>query len=220
MKLLDGTKHRIVAVDLLGFGKSPKPQNIDYTVEQHVHAVRKTLNRHSVQKPFILVGHSMGSIISAHYSYRYPDEVEQAVLVSLPLYLDEKYLPSKTARWMNNTYMQAYKFVRKNPKFTKSGARSVNRLFKISDKIDVTDKTWVSFTRSLKNTIENQNTFDDIANTTVPITELHGSLDEVIVSGNMKQLNKLKGVKVVTVKGEDHGITDKFAKRIHAEIKI
>ena len=218
LPLLDSDRNRIITLDLLGFGVSPKPQDIEYTVDQHVAAVHKTLKKLGINGSFILVGHSMGSIISVNYLTKYPKQVARAILVSLPLYLDDHQIDGKIAKTLNNQYLKAYQFFRENSNFTKSGAKALRKLFRVSDGIDITDSTWVSFNRSLKNTIEDQSVFKEIANTTIPITEIHGNFDEVVVSGNMKQLNKLKGVKVISVRGEDHEITKRFAKRIINEI--
>ncbi len=72
--------HRVVLVDLLGFGQSPKPWT-RYTIEQHVAALHQTLSRNA---PFSLVGHSMGASLSIAYATRYPEQVERLILVSLP----------------------------------------------------------------------------------------------------------------------------------------
>lgn len=218
LKKLDTKEYRVIALDLLGFGSSPAPQDIDYTVDQHVAAICKTIKHQNIKKPFILVGHSMGSIISAHYCKKYPNDVKHAVLVSLPLYLDEHLVGKKSSKKLNSTYIEAYRYFRENPDFTKSGAKHIRKIFKVSDGIEVTDKSWVSFSRSLQNTIENQNVVGDIADTTVPITEIHGRLDEVIIEDNMKQLNKLKGVEVITISLEDHLITNRFATKILEQI--
>ena len=215
---IEHDKNRVFALDLLGFGSSPAPQDIDYSVDQHVAAIRKTIKNQNLKKPFILVGHSMGSIISANYCKNYPEDVKHAVLVSLPLYLDDNLAGSKLSKKLNSTYIEAYRYFRENPNFTKTGAKHIRNISNVSDGIDVTDKSWISFSRSLQNTIENQDVASDIFDTTVPITEIHGRLDEVIIEDNMKQLNKIKGVKVVTVSREDHRITPRFATQILEQI--
>ena len=78
---LEQTYH-IVLVDPLGFGESPQPW-MRYTVNAHVEALQQALHRYA---PFVLVGHSMGSLLSLAYAARYPENVDGLVLLSLPYY--------------------------------------------------------------------------------------------------------------------------------------
>ena len=73
-------EHRIVLVDLLGFGRSPKPW-VKYSVERHVDALRRVL---APLGPVTLVGHSLGALIAAAYAARHTETVERLVLISLP----------------------------------------------------------------------------------------------------------------------------------------
>jgi len=78
--------HRIIALDLLGFGRSPKPQGASYTYEEHVAAVRATLAHLGIDEPVILAGHSMGALITLRYAKTYPDEVDRLILFNPPMY--------------------------------------------------------------------------------------------------------------------------------------
>ncbi len=72
--------------DLLGFGRSPKP-DLAYTVEDHLSAVHRTLDRLCLsEQPIILIGHSLGAILAAEYAARFPEHIRGLVLVSLPSY--------------------------------------------------------------------------------------------------------------------------------------
>lgn len=74
--------HRVLIVDPLGFGDSPKPRT-RYTIERHIEALHEALAPHA---PFTLVGHSMGTLLSVAYAARYPQEVNALALLSLPYY--------------------------------------------------------------------------------------------------------------------------------------
>lgn len=79
---------RIIAVDLLGFGQSPKPKKTDaYSLDNQVLMIRKTLEA-LVGVPFTLVGHSMGALIAARYAALYPEEVRHVILSNMPLFID------------------------------------------------------------------------------------------------------------------------------------
>lgn len=76
--------HRVIAPDLLGFGRSPRPPDSAYGPAEHIAALRSTLQP-CLAEPFTLVGHSLGSLIALHYAVRYPAEIRALVLISLPV---------------------------------------------------------------------------------------------------------------------------------------
>jgi pimeloyl-ACP methyl ester carboxylesterase len=215
---LDTAPWRVIVLDLLGFGNSPKPDYLDYTVDQHLAAVRKTLKSLGASRNIHLVGHSLGSIISARYCHKFPQVIEKAILVSLPLYFSGNEKRDPITKVVNDAYMKSYNYFRSNPKFTIRGSQAIRKLFKIKDGINVTEENWLPFKHSLVNAIENQDTLADIVLSNIPITEIHGSLDEVIVTGNINMLKKIRGVKMIKVSGESHEITPRFGKKISQTI--
>ncbi len=78
--------YRIVLVDLLGFGDSPKPW-IKYDVEQHVLKLHEALKDLG---PITLVGHSLGSLLSIAYAARHPQNIERITIMSLPYFGSEE----------------------------------------------------------------------------------------------------------------------------------
>ena len=74
--------YRILLVDPLGFGDSPKPWS-RYTVDSHVDALYQTLKNES---RFVLIGHSMGTLLSIAYAARHPEQVQKLVLLSTPFF--------------------------------------------------------------------------------------------------------------------------------------
>ena len=77
-------RYRVIIPDLLGFGLSPKPP-IDYTVPAFRSALRALLEHDGVAgRKHVLVGHSLGALISIEYAIAHPDEVEALVLINLP----------------------------------------------------------------------------------------------------------------------------------------
>jgi pimeloyl-ACP methyl ester carboxylesterase len=79
------SRHRVVAVDLLGFGNSPKPE-LPYTVENHTSYIHCTLDEALPRRRhLILVGHSMGAILALNYAARFPRGIEGVVLINPPV---------------------------------------------------------------------------------------------------------------------------------------
>jgi pimeloyl-ACP methyl ester carboxylesterase len=74
--------HGLLLVDLLGFGKSPKPW-IRYTVDRHVAELRRVLGE---RERFTLVGHSFGAVAAVAYAARHSEQVQGLVLLSLPCF--------------------------------------------------------------------------------------------------------------------------------------
>lgn len=71
--------HRVMALDLLGFGRSDKPF-IAYSIEVFVEVLEAFLRKLNVSQPN-LVGASLGGWIAAAYALRFPQAVNKLVLV-------------------------------------------------------------------------------------------------------------------------------------------
>jgi pimeloyl-ACP methyl ester carboxylesterase len=69
----------IYAYDILGHGKSDNPQ-VEYTAQLFVEVLRTFIKKLSIVDP-ILVGHSLGGIISQAFALKYPDLVQKLVLL-------------------------------------------------------------------------------------------------------------------------------------------
>ncbi|XP_040257460.1 probable lysophospholipase BODYGUARD 4 isoform X1 [Aegilops tauschii subsp. strangulata] len=76
---------RLIAVDLLGFGDSPKPANCAYTLRDHVEAIERSLVDPLHLGSFHLVSHSMGCTIAIALAAKHPARVKSVTLVA-PLY--------------------------------------------------------------------------------------------------------------------------------------
>ena len=85
LKHIDYTKHRIVALALLGFGDAPKPKNVTYIPQDHVDAIIATLDKLGIKKA-AFAGHSMGCIIAIELAATHPDRVTSLLLLGAPLY--------------------------------------------------------------------------------------------------------------------------------------
>ncbi|CAL9125341.1 probable lysophospholipase BODYGUARD 3 [Musa acuminata AAA Group] len=84
----DATKsnHRMFAVDLLGFGRSPKPADSLYTLREQVDMIEKSiLKRHNVRS-FHIVAHSMGCIIALALAVEHPEAVKSLALIAPPYF--------------------------------------------------------------------------------------------------------------------------------------
>ena len=78
----------LTAVDLLGYGHSPKPRTT-YTPELHVAGIRRALRQHGAEPPYLLVGLSMGATLMLEFARQWPDEVSELVGIGFPYYSSE-----------------------------------------------------------------------------------------------------------------------------------
>lgn len=71
--------HTVIAPDLLGHGRSSKPQG-DYSLGAYASGMRDLLVALDVPKATV-VGHSLGGGIAMQFGYQFPDRVSRLVLV-------------------------------------------------------------------------------------------------------------------------------------------
>ena len=72
------THRRVIAIDLLGFGRSDKP-DLDYTPQLHVDVLRKFIEALGLSD-VVLVGHDWGGAIAVGYAVNNPWKVEGLVI--------------------------------------------------------------------------------------------------------------------------------------------
>lgn len=74
-------QHRVLALDLRGFGLSEKRRDRGHAIEDQVDLLRRFLDALQVERS-VLVGHSMGGEVSLRFALRHPERVRGMVLVS------------------------------------------------------------------------------------------------------------------------------------------
>ena len=74
--------HRLFALDLLGFGRSPKPRDCFYTLKDHLGMIEKSIINSFELKSFHLVAHSMGCILALALASKYSNSVKSITLVA------------------------------------------------------------------------------------------------------------------------------------------
>jgi pimeloyl-ACP methyl ester carboxylesterase len=81
--------HRLIFIDALGFGRSPWP-DAEYTLDDHLRALRSTLVAEGAGQHVTFVAHSFGTLLAAYYAARYPAEVRHLYLLGTPIFDNEK----------------------------------------------------------------------------------------------------------------------------------
>jgi pimeloyl-ACP methyl ester carboxylesterase len=73
-------RHRVIAIDLLGYGFSERPSDGDYSIAGLGTLVAKVMDALGVERAAIL-GHSMGGAVVMWFAIHYPERVDKLILV-------------------------------------------------------------------------------------------------------------------------------------------
>lgn len=74
--------YRLFAIDLLGFGLSPKPRDCLYTLKDHLEMIEKSVICPFQLTSFHLVAHSMGCLIAIALAAKHSQLVKSITLVA------------------------------------------------------------------------------------------------------------------------------------------
>lgn len=79
--------YRVIVPDQIGFGKSSKPIDYQFTFQQLAQNTKAVLDELKIDKIYLL-GHSMGGMIATRFTLMYPETVEKLILEN-PLGLED-----------------------------------------------------------------------------------------------------------------------------------
>ena len=105
---------RVVVPDQIGFGKSDKPDNFQYTFQQLAENTKQILDTLGIKKIAVL-GHSMGGMVATRFALMYPEVTEKLILEN-PIGLEDWKLkvPYKSVDWWyKNELTQSYDRIKK-----------------------------------------------------------------------------------------------------------
>lgn len=70
---------RVIIPDQIGFGKSSKPHNYQFSFSQLAENTKAILDQLKIDKTIVL-GHSMGGMVAVRFTLLYPDRVQKLIL--------------------------------------------------------------------------------------------------------------------------------------------
>lgn len=76
------SRYKLFAMDLLGFGKSPKPNDSLYTIWEHLEMIERSVLEHNKVESFHIVAHSLGCILALALAVKYPGSVKSLTLIA------------------------------------------------------------------------------------------------------------------------------------------
>jgi pimeloyl-ACP methyl ester carboxylesterase len=217
--------HRVIAVDILGFGASPAPDGCEYRLEDHVRALAATIRSLKLREPFVLVGHSLGGLISTRYAAMERHgrvvsfwrrlagrgTVSRMVLIGPPVYVSPSDIGDPRVKGRVSAYLRAYDFFRANKDFTLANAAIIKRLLP-KGIFELTEKTWTPFIKSMEHCIESQTVISDVASLKVPVDVIYGALDAFIAQGSLIIIERMRHVTMHRVEANDHIIRRRLAR--------
>ena len=201
--------HRLLLVDLLGYGQSPKPWT-KYTVDRHVDELYQIVRD---QKEMTIVGHSFGAIVAIAFCARFPNLVKRLILISLPYFGDKH----GAIKYFSESHL-AERYVTTNIAFAALACvitRWVLRWFlpyilrdMPSEVVeDLTRHTWRSYTSSLWDGVYGHDLFADADSlaSNCNVYCLHGSTDTTApLSGVQKLLTNRPQWNIQILPDGDH----------------
>ncbi len=73
--------YRVILPDLIGYGYSDKPTDVDYPLAFFIECVKQTLDAIGIER-CTLIGNSLGGAIAIGYALQHPQQVERLVLMA------------------------------------------------------------------------------------------------------------------------------------------
>lgn len=215
LPLLEKDYH-CITIDLLGFGTSPKPQWLAYSMDDHMRAIYRTLNKLHLGKDYVLIGHSLGSFLAARYAIEHEANISRLFLLSPPVYPPLNSIDRRGIRRLTGILLNMYKLLRTNPRITPDTFKSLTYVAPLPRSVVKQPETWVPFMRTLKECIEEQTILEDITKLNLPIDIFYGTLDQVVLGANVKLL-KRDNVTIHEFLGT-HDLTKRYGKLIASKL--
>ncbi len=209
---------RIVTVDLLGFGKSPKPKWQVYNAKVQVKSLVATFLRLRIRGPVILVGHSMGALIAIEFAARYERYIHSLILLSPPLFKSDEDL-SRILPPSDKIMKRIFKSVKKYPKAALRLLKLVNDQASTNPLFHVNESNFHTYVGALESNIINQTSLEDMHKLSLPIEIMYGRFDPLIINKNIKQLDgALPNIKIRSINAR-HLVTGSYIHEAVASIK-
>lgn len=179
--------YKVLAIDLLGFGKSHKPEDANYDYKDHTEFIEQALVRNGIHSPFVLVGHSMGAVIAKRFALAHHTKIERLVLLHPPLYRDER-----EARTVIRGSNSIYRFLL-DSRYRDFAWSAMSR----SKVLKIASHTKRSRERSLRNIIEKAEALSDLIKLKTKTLLVVGSKDRPQYTSNLERLNLQDEISVV-----------------------
>lgn len=178
---------RLVAMDLLGFGKSLHADWLDYDYLEYNQALDRALTGLGIKNtPVVLIGHSMGALIAADYATSFTPSVNlrQLILVSPPVLM-----AAELARLPDQVYTKSYSSLHKFAMDVPAAdviARIIQRFSHFRSNYLKT----AAFAKSMEQIILNRKNYQTFTKIRTPTLIIHGHFDPLVIGANLRRATK------------------------------
>jgi len=207
---------RVIGIDLLGFGKSPRPSWGKYDAKSQARSVSATLLKLGIVQPPIIVGHSLGALVAVEVAKRYKFRIKKLILCSPPFYrqTEEKRRLLQRDEILKDLYRRAKKY----PQTLESLSPLIVKLKLANSAFDINAGNVGAYFAALESSIVNQTSMIDAEKLKLPITILYGSLDPVVIGSNIRILAKRNSNIVAKKITTGHEVVGRYVKFVANEI--
>jgi pimeloyl-ACP methyl ester carboxylesterase len=179
---------RVIGIDLLGFGASPRTSWPAYQVRVQARSVAATLFLMKIRGPVIVVGHSLGSLVAIDFARRYPLMTRQLVLISPPLY-DINTEPTTGLKYHPHRFLRdIHQAMTTHPDAITKLIRLATQYKLINHGFDATKVDMPTFLGTLESAIINQTSMRDLTRLRQPTTVITGKLDPFVSEQTIRRL--------------------------------
>ena len=203
----DLAKVRFIALDLIGFGKSEKPDWYGYDYASYRKTITKTLKKLNIRTPIILCGHSMGCLIAADYAENGDRFIDRLILASPPIIRANEVSGVK-----DQIYLKLYGELNNH-----TDAKAIGVIAGFVDALSSFEKrslNTIAFRKTMDNIILNKENYALFANLKIPMEVIHGRLDPLVIGANLKKLSERNSYFHLTETFGGHDMVGAKAKKI------
>lgn len=193
-KRLHKTDHRVVAIDLLGFGTAKHAPAINYSYDEHIAHIHQQLQAQNISTPFVLAGHSMGALLAARYSLEHAADVKNLLLFNPPLYKNSQ----QAHATLRNTN-RAYRFL-----LDSNYRNAVWSIIKYMPTRLIGDHSAAARDLSIHNVIETAEFIEDLRKVKTKTVLVVGKNDRPIYQENLRSISVPDNVKVAVADVSHH----------------
>lgn len=204
---------RIIGIDLLGFGKSPKPHWAKYNAKSQARSVAVTLLRMGLAQRPIIVGHSLGALVAVEVAKRYPLLPKRLVLCGPPLYNQDAEV-RRILKSRDNILRDTFRLVKRNPEQLLKVAPAAVKLGLANPALAVDQDNLAAYVATLESSIISQTSLQDIQQIKVPTTIVYGTLDAFVVGANITKVAKTNPMISVKRFITGHEIVGSYVKKL------
>jgi len=181
---------RLIGVDLLGFGKSPRPSWAVYDAKTQARSLGLTLLGLRMAHQPILVGHSLGALVSVEVAKRYSLLPQRLVLCSPPFYKPGSDGKGRVSG--DDMLRELYRVAKRHPERLEAFSPVAVRFGLANKTLNITQDNVGSYLAALEASIINQTSLEDVAKLKIPIDIFYGAFDPVVIKKHITTLAKEK----------------------------